>query len=188
MNPIKTKSLKEQCKGRCKLNSEKIRKQSRNEEEKPSEYSIVNGTAIETENNVDTLQQMYARWNVDTLKDDIQSVDLSVALHADAHNHSIDIASTHPCRLNGIEEHSILDETLLYSPESETAFSLNSSAKAIWELCEGKYTVLEISLKLGVKFGISQQELLPDVKATVTQFHKLLLIELKNGFRSKSNC
>ena len=166
------------------MNSDKRRTQSRNEEKNPSEYPNVHGTAAGTEKNADSLQQMYARWNVDTLKDDIQSVDL----HADAHNHSIDIASTHPCRLNGIEEHTILDETVLYSPESEKAFSLNSSAKAIWELCEGKYTVLEISQNLGARFGISPQELLEDVKATVTQLQKLHLLALKKGFRTKSNC
>ncbi|MDR4499309.1 MAG: PqqD family protein [Candidatus Scalindua sp.] len=166
------------------MNSDKRSTRSRNEKENPSEYPLINETAEETEKNADTLQQMYARWNVDTLKDDIQSVDLDI----DGLKHSIDITSAHPCRLNGIEEHSILDETVLYSPENEAAFSLNSSAKAIWELCEGKYTVLEISQKLGARFGISPQELLDDVKTTVTQLHKLVLLELKNGFRTKSNC
>ncbi len=102
--------------------------------------------------------------------------------HIDAINH----ANTIPYRVNGIKEYSLSDETVLYTPEPEMAHSLNSSAKAIWELCNGSYTIVEITQKLGKRFGCSGTDLLPDVTATITKLQKLSLLELKNAPRTKS--
>ncbi len=99
---------------------------------------------------------------------------------------SIDIVYSRPCRRNDIEEHILLDEIVLYYPEREVAFSLSSSAKAIWELCDGKHTVIEISQKLGSRFGYSREKLLSDVTTAIIKLQKLSLLEVKNAARTKS--
>ena len=104
----------------------------------------------------------------------------------DFHIDAINNASTLPCRVNGIKEHSLSDESVLYCPEREMAFSLNKSAKAIWELCDGSHTIVNISQKLSKRFGFSGTELLSDVTAAITKLQKLSLLELKNAPRTKS--
>ena len=82
-----------------------------------------------------------------------------------------------PCRLPGIEAHSLSDEMVLYSPDRDLALSLNRSARAIWELCDGTHTVLEISQELGRCFGCPDSELLSDVIEAITQLRTLGLVE-----------
>ncbi len=156
---------------------------SRDEEGNPSAGSVANGATADSKTKINTAQQMSARRHIDTLKgDDVPFVDL----HSDVHNDSIEIVYSRPCRRNGIEEHILLDEIVLYYPEREVAFSLNSSAKAIWELCDGKHTVIEITQKLGSRFGCSREKLLSDVTTAITKLQKLSLLEVKNAPRTKS--
>lgn len=86
-----------------------------------------------------------------------------------------------PCRLNEIEEHNSGDEAILYLQKEEITASLNNSAKEIWQLCDGKLTIAEISHKLSLRFGCSDKDLLLDVKAAITQFNKLGLLNLKRN-------
>ena len=165
------------------MNSDKSRIASRDEKGNPLTGSVVNGDTANSKTKINTAQQMSARCHIDTLKDDdVPFVDL----HSDAHNDSIDIVYSRPCRRNGIEEHILLDEIVLYYPEREVAFSLNSSAKAIWELCDGKHTVIEISQKLGSCFGCSREKLLSDITTAIIKLQKLSLLEVKNAARTKS--
>ena len=98
---------------------------------------------------------------------------------------------TWPCRLNGIEEYSLGDEMLLYFPNFEKGFSLNSSSKEIWELCDGRHTLIEISQEIGQRLGVSATdlllcELLSDVIATTTQLRDLGILELEEAPLTKS--
>jgi hypothetical protein len=98
---------------------------------------------------------------------------------------------TWPCRLNGIEEYSLGEEMLLYFPDFEKGFSLNSSSKAIWELCDGRHTLAEISQELGQRLGVSGNELLlnellSDVIVTITQLRDLGVLELEEAPPTKS--
>lgn len=97
----------------------------------------------------------------------------------------IDAVNTLPCRLKGITDCSLSDEAVLHSSEGEKALSLNSSAKAIWELCDGSRTIVEISQELGKRFGCPGTELLSDVITAIREFHKLSFLELKNVTDSK---
>jgi hypothetical protein len=65
-----------------------------------------------------------------------------------------------PHQLKGIEEFCLGDEMIIYLPGEEKGISLNSSAKMIWELCNGEYTVVEISQKLSQRLGFFDNELL----------------------------
>ncbi len=165
------------------MNTDKSRIASRDEEGNPLTVSVANGVTADSKTKINTAQQMSARCHIDTLKDDdVPFVDL----HSDAHNDSIDIVYSRPCRRNGIEEHILLDEIVLYYPEREMAFSLNSSTKAIWELCDGKHTVIGICQKLSERFACSAAELLSDVTTAITKLQKFSLLEVKNAARTKS--
>ena len=62
---------------------------------------------------------------------------------------------------------------------SEQAFTLNRSAVAIWELCDGTRTVEEITEELGQCLGRSRTTLLTDVMRGVNRLHELGLLELR---------
>jgi hypothetical protein len=83
-----------------------------------------------------------------------------------------------PRQREGIEAHNLLDEAVLYLPGQELGVSLNRSARAIWELCDGSRTVTEISRELGQEAGCPEEELLADIEAAVRQFKALDLIDL----------
>lgn len=80
-------------------------------------------------------------------------------------------------RRKALQEHALLDEMLLYAPSQEAAFSLNASAKAIWELCDGQRTLTEICRELGGRFHCPGNQLLADVRNTLLQLQKLGLLE-----------
>lgn len=83
-----------------------------------------------------------------------------------------------PARLSGAEEYPLGDELLVCLPRSETAYALNPSAAAIWQLCDGTRTVEEITEELGQCVGRSQAALLPDVIHGVRRLCELGLLEL----------
>ena len=74
---------------------------------------------------------------------------------------------------------------LLYSSRSERVFSLNSSAKAIWELCDGSHTIIEIGEELGQRLGCSGDELLYDIIDAVSEFRGHGLLELEEASRAE---
>ncbi len=94
---------------------------------------------------------------------------------------ALEMGRVRPSRLAGVHENTFINETLLYVPNKNLALSLNSSARAVWELCDGNTTVIEISRKIGRDVGYSDAEL-PDsltgqVAAAVVKFHELGLLE-----------
>jgi hypothetical protein len=85
-------------------------------------------------------------------------------------------------RRKALKEHQVWDEILLYAPEQDAAFSLNSSAKAIWELCDGRRSLADICQLLGERFDCPSDTLLSDVKNAILQLQKLGLVELEESF------
>ena len=71
------------------------------------------------------------------------------------------------------------DELLIYSATQEMGFSLNHSAKAIWELCDGERSLREISEELAQRFGCDGIDLFPDIIATIEQLQQHGLVELE---------
>jgi hypothetical protein len=90
---------------------------------------------------------------------------------------AVEVASK-PRRREGIEAHSVLDELVLYVPGQELGVSLNPSARAVWELCDGQRTLAEISQELGQDVGCPGDDLLADVEAAVRQLSELGLVEM----------
>lgn len=81
-------------------------------------------------------------------------------------------------RRGSIEAHSLLDEMVLYSPDNDTAFSLNRSARSVWELCDGKHSLNEIARILADKFGVTPDAMLPEIMPILYHFNELNLVDL----------
>lgn len=84
-----------------------------------------------------------------------------------------------PCRHPGIDEEPLLDELLLYASLKEMAYTLNSSARLIWEGCDGSQTVGDLCVSLGEKFGCPAEDFEQDVTQVISRFRELGLIDLK---------
>lgn len=77
-----------------------------------------------------------------------------------------------PCRTSDAVEREREGELLLFLDSHRPAFRLNSSARAIWELCDGHRSVFEISRELGRAFGVPAEALLADVKGAIERLVK----------------
>ncbi len=99
--------------------------------------------------------------------------------------HSLDMMLARPFRLGSLRDYGLEDEVLIYSSKSERVFSLNSSAKAIWELCDGSHTIIEIGQELGERVGCSGDELLDDIIDAISKFREHGLLELKEASRAE---
>ncbi len=161
------------------MNNNKNRKSGRKKEETSKKKHAIDEVMIDSQKSGNTAEQTVANRHIKTLEDDASSGDTTID--------SIDTVNTLPCRVNGITDYSLSDETVVYSIEREKALSLNSSAKAIWELCDGSLTIVEISQELGKRLGCSGMELLSDVITSVNEFQKLSFLELKNVTDTKSH-
>lgn len=85
------------------------------------------------------------------------------------------ILDSRPRRLPEIESHVVSDGMVLYRPSTESAHSLNSASRAIWELCDGNHSLRDIAAQLGDKLGVGNdtallEQLAADVVTTVRQF------------------
>lgn len=76
-----------------------------------------------------------------------------------------------------VEVYRLLDETILYYPEQDAVLSLNRTARAIWEMCDGTRSLLKMSQELGQELGctidVAYITILPGVETTVKQLREL---------------
>jgi hypothetical protein len=73
----------------------------------------------------------------------------------------------------------VLEEMVLYDGDSEMGYSLNASAKAIWDCCDGSRNVRQICDDLSSTFDITPDLLLEDVRLALRQLLTLGLIQDK---------
>jgi hypothetical protein len=81
-----------------------------------------------------------------------------------------------PRRAAGVVACDVRDGLLVYAPDRELAFSLNRSARAVWESCDGR-TTEEIAAALSRQVGVGPEVLFDDVAAAVRQLQDLGLLE-----------
>lgn len=78
----------------------------------------------------------------------------------------------------GIVVQNIGKETFLRSKEGKTIHILNSTAKRIWELCDGMHTVEDIEKKIRDEFSISgDSDIAGDILLTLKTLHEKGLLE-----------
>jgi hypothetical protein len=76
----------------------------------------------------------------------------------------------------GVVTSEVLDELVAYVPATSQAVSLNVSARAIWELCDGTRTVDDICSELSEPTGMPPAALRADVQAAIDQMRDLGLL------------
>ena len=87
---------------------------------------------------------------------------------------------TYPKPIDGIETHDLGEEMLLYAVELEIGVTLNNSSIAIWELCDGSLTILEIAQTLAEELEISLENIITDIITAITRFSQLGILELSS--------
>jgi len=88
--------------------------------------------------------------------------------------------TTRPRQTPGVVTCEVLDELVAYSPASSQAVSLNVSARAIWELCDGTRTLDDICNELSESAGMPPEALRADVQAAIDQLRDLGLLVASN--------
>jgi hypothetical protein len=84
---------------------------------------------------------------------------------------------TRPLARTDIAVQEIGDEVMLYDSGNEKIHVLNHSAYAIWQMCNGKNSLVDMCEQLAVQYEDSSLNLFDDVQATLDGFmQKGLLI------------
>ena len=80
------------------------------------------------------------------------------------------MTDTRPMRRDGVQIAVIDNEMVLYDANLGQAGYLNTSAAAVWQLCDGALTAEEIAETLAAEIGEDPAMLLPDVVAVLAEF------------------
>ncbi len=81
-----------------------------------------------------------------------------------------------PRRATQLLEYRLGDESLVYAHENATAYALNRSAMAVYELCDGTRSVEEIAVELAGSLGCERDRLREDVERAVGQLQTFGLL------------
>lgn len=101
-------------------------------------------------------------------------------------------SSFRPKQREKLELIQLYDDVVLFDPVTESGISLNSSARAIWELSDGTRSVQTIVSELSEKLGISgdteaERELDFDVRTTIQMFDHHQLVRMMRDDRTFTN-
>ena len=81
-----------------------------------------------------------------------------------------------PSQRPGSVHYDVFNERLVYCPDTQQAASLNESARAIWELCDGSRTIHDICAELASQTGLTTEQLWDDVRNAIDRLHDLGLL------------
>lgn len=85
---------------------------------------------------------------------------------------------TRPQRRNGIDEHRLNDEAVLYDVAHHATHYVNTTACFIWSRCDGRHNIEDITNGVLDEFEMND----PGVRSTVRQDVETTVIELvRNG-------
>ena len=94
---------------------------------------------------------------------------------------------TIPRRAASLVECELPEELLLHAPGGPVALSLNASARAVWQLCDGHRSIESIALDLTQRFHAAPGEILAAVQDVVQRLVHLGLIELPGPVDSQAS-
>jgi hypothetical protein len=87
-------------------------------------------------------------------------------------------AATRPARAAHVIEYPLGEsEVMLFAEGRQVVHTLNASAWAVWELCDGSRTVRDIAAELGAVVRRPAGDLVADVTTTVQQLGALGLVD-----------
>ena len=90
-------------------------------------------------------------------------------------------ATAIPCPSPRVMAKQIDGEFLLYRDKDQPGVTLNGTAGAIWQLCDGRHDVAAIARELGTRFECPPDRLLPDIEATIQRLAGLQMLSISTG-------
>ena len=84
--------------------------------------------------------------------------------------------TNYPQQREGIIAQHVLEEMVLYDSDKEEGYSLNESARNIWDLCNGQRTIQDICEVIADQFSIDSDLLHEDVLTAVQQLAAMNLL------------
>ena len=84
--------------------------------------------------------------------------------------------SVSPQKKAGVIAQQVLEEMVLYDSNTEMGYSLNGSARKIWDLCDGKRSLTVICSEIAKELQIDAELLRDDVKTTIYELASLGLL------------
>ena len=84
--------------------------------------------------------------------------------------------SSVPVQKQNVMAQGVLDEMVLYDGGEEIGYTLNASARSIWDLCDGRRSVLDICTNLGTHLQVDPKLLEDDVLTAINHFASLGLL------------
>ena len=94
---------------------------------------------------------------------------------------TMDRKATLPRRADGLLEYTMDGELVLCHPAVERVHVLNTTAAALWFLCDGRRTVAEISTELAGLFSMDVSRVEADVQETLGSFQGAGLLSIAAG-------
>ena len=85
-------------------------------------------------------------------------------------------AAVRPRRRDEVRTYPVLDDLVLYDPRHDVAVSLNVTAAAIWELCDGTRSPQEIFEEIAAVVQLKEQALVSDIERTLCDLRALGLL------------
>jgi len=102
-----------------------------------------------------------------------------IATYIALHEAGGEFAFFRPCRRRGVREGRVLDQTVLEIPGRSDTLSLNPSASAIWQLCNGEHSVADLTRKLEERYKVGRGHLRDDIGSVITRLETIGAIELR---------
>ncbi len=86
---------------------------------------------------------------------------------------SDEIAGPHA---TGVLEQAVDDDLIVFNPTTDTYFTLNRSAREVWELADGSRSASDIATALADRYGVDLEMVIPDIAEIIAGFKTAGLI------------
>lgn len=93
----------------------------------------------------------------------------------------LDRVAVTPRPREGVIGHTVADEMVLFNTTTETAVSLNLTAAAVWELCDGEASIQRIIEVLAEDTGMDVNDIAEDVERALLDMEGLALLDLSGS-------
>ncbi len=92
-----------------------------------------------------------------------------------------ELAFLRPRPRAGVRVGRVLDQTVLEVPGRSDTLSLNPSAAAIWELCDGARGLADLACELATRFQMAPEDMRSDVQAVIERLESVGALDLEPG-------
>ena len=76
----------------------------------------------------------------------------------------------------GVLEQAVDDDLIVFNPASDAYFTLNRSAREVWELADGTRSASEITATLAERYAVDVEKIRNDIAEIISGFRETGLI------------